>query len=102
MTASEGREKKPHGYFFINLKEIGECDERHRTIRAIGYGGKAVAKADRPLMAIASLINEAMPFLRYSSEEAMREDLERFRKFVNGLSATPTKQPPAKKKAKTK
>lgn len=75
--------------FFISLKEYGRVDENGKLI--VGFGTRAkrlIAKPDRPLMLIASLIDQLLlPSMTYSDDVAAKADIENFKQFAAGLGA---------------
>ena len=75
--------------FFISLRSYGHCDENGRAVMSVEYSAKKIpAPPDRPLMFIAALLENWIPAMRYSSEEAMKKDLAEFQKYVAGLRVT--------------
>ena len=73
--------------FFIAIKSYGHCDENGKVVMAIECSTKKIpAPPDRALKLIQLILEDIVfPSSRYSSDEAMRKDLQEFKEFVAGL-----------------
>jgi hypothetical protein len=87
-TVELGNEISRTNRIFIEVRRIGEVDDKGKVRFARGFKGKFVAKPDFPLMHFAALIDALIiPSVGYSSEEACRRDIETFKKWANSLGA---------------
>ena len=75
--------------FFIALDSYGHIDANGRTVLAIGCSRKKIpAPPDRPLAMMAMIINDLLPAMAYSSDEAMMKDLKQFQDYVAALEVS--------------
>lgn len=68
--------------FFVHLKAYGHCDANGRAVMALKGFNRALAPPDAPLALMLVLLEQMIPTMDYSSDEAMRLDLERFQRAV--------------------
>lgn len=74
---------------FIEVKQVGCCDERSRVFAAIGYRGKAVADDTRPLSSLLiPLIRDLCNFIGYDDEQQMKEDVATVTEMLGRLRWT--------------
>jgi hypothetical protein len=76
---------------YVQLAAIGQCDERDKSVLALGYRGKIIAKPDRPLGIIQAIMQEMLPVMDYSSREAAEKDIAELKEYINGLRFTDDK-----------
>jgi hypothetical protein len=75
--------------FYIQLKGYGHCDDNEKTVMGVGMSGKKIpSQPDRPLALMAALIEEMLPAMDWSSEEALAKDLASFQKWTASLTIT--------------
>ena len=75
--------------FFIALRSYGHCDEKGKTVLGVECSSKKlIAPPDKPLYLFSQLLAQLMPSMQYSSGEAMKEDLEKFQKWVADLKVS--------------
>lgn len=73
--------------FFVALRSYGQCDENGKTVMSIECAAKRMpAPPDRPLALMAVILDQLLPAMRYSSNEAAEKDLEEFQKYVSNLT----------------
>lgn len=89
--------------FFVQVKGYGEANEKGKTILGVGLSGsRMIAPADKPLKLIAALIEQFMPAMNWSNQEAADKDLRLFKEFVNDMEIKAPSKPvsPAENLAK--
>lgn len=72
---------------YLAVREIGQCNDKDKSVLALGYSGKIIAKPDQPFGIMIALLEEMLPVMDYSTPEAAAADIERFKKYVNSLEA---------------
>jgi hypothetical protein len=73
--------------FFLALRSYGHCDDKGKVVMGIECSAeKLKAPPDRPLALMASLLEELLPCMLYSSPEAAAQDLEEFKQFVSNIT----------------
>lgn len=77
---------------FVEVKRIGEVDDKGKGVLGLGYKGKQIAAADEPLAVVVWLLTQVCPLLQYSSAKARDKDLARFKRIVAKMSYANTKQ----------
>lgn len=72
---------------YIVISQIGELNEKGKSVMSIGYHGKRVASKEKPLSSlIIPLIKELQEgFIVYRSVEHGKGDLDLLKEFVNDL-----------------
>lgn len=70
---------------YLQLAAIGHCDEKGKSVLALGYKGKIIAKPDRPLGIVQAILEEMLPVADYSSREAAEKDIAALKEYINGL-----------------
>lgn len=70
---------------YLAIKAIGQCDEKEKSVLALGYSGKLIAAPDKPMTIIIRLMEEMMPVMDYSTKEAATADLKRFKEYVDSI-----------------
>lgn len=81
-----GHEISRTNQMFIEIRRVGEVNDKGKVRFARGYKGKIIAPPDRPLALFAKLIEEfVFRGFPYSSAEALREDVEKFQKWANAF-----------------
>jgi hypothetical protein len=74
--------------FFFSLGQVGEVDEKGKTIFAMTFKGKRVADPDRPLALIVGFIHNCIVTkFAYSSPEECAKDIAILKEYVNGLES---------------
>ena len=86
------KQSKPDGEIlktnrlYIALREIGQCNEKGKSVFAAGYSGKIIAHADKPLQTLMMpLCQEIMKFMQYSDDNLAVEDIKAFKEWVNSI-----------------
>ena len=67
---------------FVELKAIGEVDDRDRAVLSMGFKGKLIAEPDRPMDLVIGLLGEVSRMARYSGRAALVADLGRLLECV--------------------
>lgn len=71
---------------YISLREIGQCNEKGKSVLSLGYSGKFIAQPDKPLRTLmVPLIDEIMKFVHYSDDKLAEEDIKVFKEWVNSI-----------------
>lgn len=71
---------------YVAIREIGQCNEKGKSVFACGYKGKIIAKPDKPLQTLVMpLVNEILKFMQYSDDTIAEEDLKVFKEWVNTI-----------------
>lgn len=71
---------------YLCLREIGQCNEKGKSVMAVGYSGKFIAQPDKPLQSLMMpLMNEIMKFMRYSDDKLADEDIKKFKEWVDSI-----------------
>jgi len=71
---------------YIALREIGQCNEKGKSVMSVGYRGKFIAQPDKPLQTLMMpLLNEIMKFMRYSDDKLAEEDIKVFKEWVDSI-----------------
>jgi hypothetical protein len=71
---------------YIGLREVGQCNEKGKSVMSVGYRGKFIAKPDKPLQTLMMpLMDEIMKFMRYSDDKLAEEDIKAFKDWVNSI-----------------
>lgn len=71
---------------YIAIREIGQCNEKGKSVFSCGYSGKFIAQPDKPLRTLMMpLIDEIMKFMRYSDDKFADEDIKVFKEWVNSI-----------------
>jgi hypothetical protein len=74
---------------YLDLKGIGVCSEKGRAGAGIGYRGRMKAEPDRPIRSlILPLLDDVLPFLRYSSPAECDAEIAALKEWVAGLENT--------------
>ena len=82
----EGGEIKRTNRMYVALREIGQCNEKGRSVLALGYKGKFIAEPERPFETLViPLLDEILNFVNYTDREAGAADLETLKTYINGL-----------------
>ena len=79
---------------FVQLKEIGELDDKGKKVLGLGYGKRLPAPKDAPLALAEWFVRELMQVCRYSSNEAATKDLKHFKAYVNSITLNDKREPP--------
>lgn len=75
---------------YISLREIGEVNEKGKSVFAIGYKGKTIAQPDRPLStAVFSLIAHVANMAKYTTVEDRDADLKELKRLVKSIHYKP-------------
>jgi hypothetical protein len=75
--------------FFVQMKGFGSCDEKKRAVYSLEMSSsKIVAEPDKPLALVVAILERWQDHWKYSSVEAAKADLERLKKFVDGIEIT--------------
>jgi hypothetical protein len=86
VTEFRGGEVLKTNKLYIALREIGQCNEKGKSVLSCGYSGKFIAHPDKPLQTLmVPLINEIMKFLGYSDDKLAEEDIKVFKEWVNSI-----------------
>jgi hypothetical protein len=86
VTEFRGGEVLKTNKLYLSIREIGQCNEKGKSVFAAGYRGKIVAEPDRALMTLmVPLCQEIMNFVRYSDDKLAEEDLKLFKKWINTI-----------------
>jgi len=73
--------------FFLALRSYGHCNEKGKVVMGIECSTeKVMAPPDKPLELFTAILEELLPCMLYSSNEAAEEDLEAFKQFVSNLT----------------
>lgn len=71
---------------YIGLREVGQCNEKGKSVMSVGYRGKFIAHPDKPLQTLMMpLMEEIMKFMRYSDDKMAEEDLKEFKEWVDSI-----------------
>lgn len=71
---------------YVGIREIGQCNEKGKSVFSLGYKGKIIAQPDRPLQTLMiPLTQEIMKFMQYSDDELANEDIKVFKEWVNSI-----------------
>lgn len=69
---------------FVILKAFGEMDDKGKTVLKLEYGGRFVGEPDKGLSTLLiQLLREIVPKLRWSSQQAMQQDVAEFKKHIS-------------------
>lgn len=71
---------------YVQLRTIGQCDAKGKSILAMNFSGKTIAEPDKPLTTLVMpLLREIATYARWSSREAAEADLAQLKEYVAGL-----------------
>jgi len=85
-TVFRGGEVLKTNRLFIGLREIGQCNEKGKSVLSVGYRGKFIAQPDKPLQTLMMpLMEEIMNFMRYSDDKLAEKDIKAFKEWVNSI-----------------
>lgn len=80
-------EVKKTNQLFIQIKQIGNCDEKGRSVLSVGYNGKFIAAPDKPLCTLVyPIIEEMFGFIKYSNNENAKKDVKAFKELINEIN----------------
>jgi hypothetical protein len=71
---------------YVEIKSIGECNDKGKSVLSFGFKGKVIAEPDRTLaMLVIPFIGEMLRLARYSDGEAAKADMGALRSYLDGL-----------------